>query len=134
MIYFDTDVLINYLVIQDVKKNQESVSLYKNASKNGLFFCSLLCLQETTFVLSRLNISPDIIENIVSHWLTTSSIGYTSAHYSRAMELAGKVGFGSINDCIHTAIAESFCTELYTYNRADFKKIRKFTDLKISIF
>ena len=56
MIYFDTDVLINYLIEQDKEKNAQAVGLYNHASEKGEFFCSLLCLQETAFVLSRLNV------------------------------------------------------------------------------
>ena len=48
MIYFDPDVLINYLIEQDKEKNAQAVGLYNHASEKGEFFCSLLCLQETS--------------------------------------------------------------------------------------
>ncbi|WP_138992792.1 type II toxin-antitoxin system VapC family toxin [Larkinella sp. C7] len=134
MIYFDTDVLINYLVEQDSAKNQQAIQLYQNASKEGLFFCSLLCLQESAFVLAKLKVPTRDIESLVDSLLAPPLVNYSVAQYRRAIELAKKVGFQNINDCIHTAIAETYCAELYTYNQSDFKRIKKYTNLKITIF
>ena len=61
-------------------------------------------------------------------------MGYEINHFKRAVKLARKIGFQHINDCLHTAIAEEHCDELYTYNKADFKRIQQYTDLKITIF
>lgn len=49
MIYFDTDVLINYFVEQDVSKNQQSIRLFQEATSNGHFFL-LLALFAGAFV------------------------------------------------------------------------------------
>lgn len=133
MIYFDTDVLINYLVEQDKVKNTQAIDLYQYATEEGLFFCSLLCLQETAFVLSKLGVKNGIIEEITSRLLLFKPVSYSRKEYERACLLAKRVGFQSINDCLHTAIAESYCTEIYTYNKSDFKKIKMFTDLKVTI-
>ncbi len=133
MTYFDSDVLVNYYVAQDPQKHVEAVQLYKETTASGSFCCSLLALQETSFVLSRLNVSLRKIEEMLRAnfpYLTTT---YEVSHFNRAIEIARKVGFQHINDCLHTAIAEEYCQELYTYNKADFKRIRKYTDLKITI-
>ncbi|RRA99096.1 type II toxin-antitoxin system VapC family toxin [Larkinella rosea] len=134
MIYFDTDVLINYLIEQDFAKNQKAIQLYQEASKTSLFFCSLLCLQETAFVLSRLKVSAKDIESMIDGLLTSETINYNATIYKRGIELAKKVGFQNINDCIHTAIAEIYCQELYTFNQSDFRKIQKYTNVKITVF
>lgn len=134
MIYFDTDVLINYLVEQESAKNQKAIQLYQEASKKGLFFCSLLCLQEAAFVLSRLKVSAKDIEAMIAGLLTSETVNYDAITYRRGIELAKKVGFQNINDCIHTAIAETYCQELYTFNQSDFKKIQKYTKIKITVF
>lgn len=133
MIYFDTDVLINFLIEQDPAKNQRSIQLYDEASKNGAFFCSLLGLQEAAYVLSRLKISADDIETMIDSLIRPDTINYDISHYRRAVELAKMLGFQHINDCLHTAIAETYCTELYTFNESDFKRIQKYTKLKINI-
>lgn len=133
MIYFDTDVIINYLVEQDLAKNRQANQLLQNASENGSFFCSLLCLQETSFVLSKLKVSDGDIAEIMKDLLNSGMVNYTAEHYKRAIEISGKIGFKNINDCLHTALAESYCSELYTYNLSDFKKIQNYTDLKITI-
>lgn len=59
---------------------------------------------------------------------------YTKSEYIRAKEIALKVGFDNINDCLHTAIAESHCDELYTFNKKDFERIKAFTNLSIRLF
>jgi predicted nucleic acid-binding protein len=133
MIYFDTDVLVNYLIRQDAAKNQQAVQLYQSASDEGIFFCSLLCLQETAFVLNRLKVDNQNIDTMISSLFTSSMVSYNANQFSRAKELAKKVGFQNINDCLHTAIAETYCQELYTFNKSDFKRIQRHTKLKITI-
>ena len=61
------------------------------------------------------------------------ALAYEILHFKRALELARKIGFQNINDCLHTAIAEEHCDELCTYNEADFKRIQTHTRLKITI-
>ncbi len=98
MIYFDTDVLVNYLVKQDEDKHEQSIELYQNASSARTFFCSLLCLQETAFVLSGLKATEDEIEEMVEDLLTPDTVNYTVAEYRRAVQVAKKVGFIVRND------------------------------------
>jgi predicted nucleic acid-binding protein len=132
MIYFDSDVLIHYFIEQDSVKNKQSIGLYDHATSLNLFTCSLLSLQETAYVLSRLKVQSTDIE-IMLDSLTSETVGYEVSHFKRAVELAKKVGFQNINDCLHTAIAETYCTELVTFNSADFKRIQKYTNLKITL-
>ena len=134
MVYFDTDVIIHYLVEQDKSKHRHAIKLIEDASKAGLFFCSLLCLQESAFVLSKLKVPDDDIEGMMMELINFQTVNYTETHYKRAIKLARKIGFQNINDCLHTALAESYCDELYTYNLSDFKKIKNFTTLKVTIF
>jgi len=65
--------------------------------------------------------------------LPHNPVPYTTVSFRRAIELAREIGFQNINDCLHTAIAEEYCVELYTFNKADFKRIQKFTELRIFI-
>ncbi len=45
------------------------------------------------------------------------------------------ISFKDFNDCLHTAIAEQRCSDFYTCNYRDFKRIQSFTSLNIhSIF
>jgi predicted nucleic acid-binding protein len=133
MIYFDTDVLIHYLVNQDRKKHHFVNKLYEKTNADKTFFVSLLTLQETAFVLAKIKMeSFEIIEKL-RVFEVSRPVNYSFDEYIRATELCKKVGFLNINDCLHTAIAESYCTELYTYNQTDFKQIRNHTSLKINI-
>lgn len=58
---------------------------------------------------------------------------YGIEEFNRAKELAIKVGFNNINDCLHIAIAEKHCRELYTFNKEDFTRLQKHTSLPIHI-
>lgn len=133
MIYFDSDVLVNYFVDQDLVKHAQSIKLYQSATYSSTFCCSFLSLQETSFVLSRLKVEPVKIDGVVQSMFPYLLENYNLSHFERAVELARQIGFQNINDCLHTAIAEEYCDELYTYNRADFKRIKAHTRLKITI-
>lgn len=133
MIYFDTDVLIHYLIKQDPAKNQQAIQHYRDASEKGLFFISLLHLQEASFVLAKLQVDSADIDSMITGLLPHATINYDADHFTRAKELAKKIGFQNTNDCLHTAIAETHCQEIYTYNKSDFKRIQKYTKLKITI-
>ena len=65
--------------------------------------------------------------------LKLGPIVYDVEILQRAFDIAKIVGFRNINDCIHTAIAESNCTELITYNKRDFSKIKEFTKIAVTI-
>jgi len=133
MIYFDTDVLIHLLITQDIDKHKQARALYQTATDKEQFFISLLCLQETAFVLHKLGQKQDDIEAMLDTFLTFSPVSYDIPEMKRGIALGKLIGFQNINDCIHTAIAEVHCTEMYTFNKADFKRIRKYTKLKITI-
>lgn len=133
MIYFDSDILVNYFVIQDPQKHLQSVELCQSSINTGNFFCSLLLLQETSYVLSRLGVESDRIEKMMKSTLPYLTKPYGIHHFERGLTLAKIIGFQHINDCVHTAIAEEYCNELYTYNKADFRRIQIHTRLKITI-
>ena len=133
MIYFDTDVLVHYILNQDKKKHLLAKKLYEKATLNGTFFVSFLTLQETGFVLAKLKMNNFEIDEKIKNFYNFNPINYTFEEFKRATTLCQKVGFQNINDCIHTAIAENYCKELYTFNQADFKQIKNHTSLKINI-
>ena len=84
-------------------------------------------------MLSKLEVVALEIEEMVEDLLTPNTVNYSAVEYRRAVQMAKKIGFQHINDCLHTEIAETHCDELYTFNKSDFKKIRRLTDLKITI-
>nr|WP_293838143.1 PIN domain-containing protein [uncultured Arsenicibacter sp.] len=133
MIYFDTDVLIHFLVNQDVDKHQLANELYQQAAQQERFFVSLLCLQETAFVLHKLGEKPDNIQAMIQAFLPFQPVAYQIDDLQRGISLAMAIGFQNINDCLHVAMAEKYCQELYTFNKADFKRIQKHSRLKITV-
>ena len=133
MIYFDTDVLIHYLVEQDSDKHLQAIRLFEQASENGLFFLSLLCLEEAAFVLAKLKVDTLSIDMLVNRLLPHATVGYDRNQFLRAKDLAKKVGFQNMNDCLHMAIAETYCQELYTFNKSDFKRLQPYTTLKVTL-
>jgi predicted nucleic acid-binding protein len=133
MIYFDSDFLVNYFVVQDRKKSQLTEKIFDKANHNSKAFISLLNIQEIAFVLAKLRVETVETNDILSTLNKFTPINYTFREYLRACELCQKVGFQNINDCLHTAIAETHCQELYTFNQSDFKLIKNHTSLKINI-
>lgn len=133
MIYLDTDVLVNFLVQQNVDKHDLAGRIFEKASEEGSIFVSFLVLQELSFVLGKLNVpAPEIRANVNALALLQPH-AYHLREYHRAVYLAERIGFQHFNDCLHTAIAERNCDELITFNRSDFSKIKLFTDLKITL-
>ncbi|CAG5073804.1 hypothetical protein DYBT9623_04930 [Dyadobacter sp. CECT 9623] len=134
MRYFDSDVIFNYVVIQDYAKNQRANRLILDAIKDACFVISTLVLPELGYVLARFDLEPKQIK-IELEFLTSLNICTISKNdLNRAIQLSETIGFKHINDCIHTAVAENLnCESLYTYNKSDFKRIQKLTDLEIII-
>lgn len=65
MIYLDTDVLVNFLVQQNVDKHDLAGRIFEKASEEGSIFVSFLALQELSFVLGKLNVpAPEIRANV----------------------------------------------------------------------
>jgi predicted nucleic acid-binding protein len=131
MDYFDTDVLIHSLANQNANLHLKATDLIEESIKNNRFAISWLSIQEIGFVLAKLGQpASNIILNLNS-LISSSPAQYGSTEFKRAMELAEIVGFKDFNDCLHTAIAEQHCTDLYTCNYKDFKRIEPHTTLNI---
>lgn len=134
MHYFDTDVIINAIIEQDPVKHQEAKALIFKALNDNSFVISTLVIQETAYALARLSIPSEEIERNLAFFSTQNVHLAEHAALKRGIELGSLIGFKNINDCIHTAIAESInCQQLHTYNKADFKRIQTCTNLKIRI-
>jgi predicted nucleic acid-binding protein len=97
------------------------------------FIISWLSIQELGFVLAKLNEPIADINISLSQLISSIPVNYDKLIFERAIELANRIGFKNFNDCLHTAIAEQYCTDFYTYNREDFKKLKDLTFLNIHI-
>ena len=133
MIYIDTDVLIHAYVIQDEEKNRQANKIIEQVNENDIAVISTLTVQELLFVLAKLGIEDEVIHSVYDEILQLEPLAYDTAVLQRAYDLANHVGFRNINDCIHTAIAESHCTELITYNKRDFSKIKELATIRVTI-
>lgn len=134
MEYFDSDVIFNFLVLQDDQKHQDARRLVFESLKNATFKILTLVVQEVGYGLSRFGISDTEILTKLTYLTSREVIEIKNSHIIRALQLAREIGFKHINDCIHTAIAESINPDkFYTYNKADFKRIQLHTTLEITI-
>jgi predicted nucleic acid-binding protein len=88
-------------------------------------------MQETAYVLHRLGLEKHDIESTLTTFLTFEPVSYEVPEMQRAISLCKNVGFQHINDCLHTAIAERHCDELYTFNKSDFRRIARLSKLKV---
>nr|WP_295932108.1 type II toxin-antitoxin system VapC family toxin [uncultured Dyadobacter sp.] len=133
MIYFDTDVLVHFLIAQDFDKHTKANGMITAALSAGTFSISLLSIQELTYVLHRLGQKQIDIEAVTSTFLKHNPAVYDISDMYRALGLCKYVGFGNINDCLHTAIAERSCDTLCTFNKSDFRKIAKHAGIRLQI-
>ena len=133
MIYIDTDVLVHAYVVQDAAKNRQANQLIRQANANDIAVISTLTVQELLFVLAKLDIDDEIIHSVYNEVMQLEPLAYDTTILQRAFDMARHVGFRNINDCIHTAIAERHCSELITYNRRDFSKIKEFATVSVTI-
>ncbi|MBO9612606.1 MAG: PIN domain-containing protein [Dyadobacter sp.] len=133
MIYLDTDVLIHFLVPQDVSKYRLAKDIFDRLVSTGTLKVSFLALQETAYVLNRLGLGKEDIESTLTTFLTFAPVNYEAAEMQRAIALCKNLGFQHINDCLHTAIAERHCHELYTFNKSDFRRIAQLSKLKMTV-
>jgi predicted nucleic acid-binding protein len=134
MRYFDSDVLVHYFVNYEPVKHQQAQKLLKQAVDEGLFYISLLSVQETTFAMAKLRQPLLEINEAFKQLLLTKPVAYEISDFQQASQLPQHLGFQNINDCLHTALAEANnCTELITYNRKDFVHIHPHSRLEITI-
>lgn len=133
MIYLDTDVLVHAYVVQDVQKNRQANEVIEQVTEDDAVVISTLTIQEMLFVLEKLGVDNREIEIAYEELMQLNPVVYDTEILQRAFDLSKRVGFRNINDCIHTSIAESHCTELITYNNKDFRKIKEFTKIRVTI-
>ena len=134
MHYFDSDVIFNYVVIQDAVKHEQANKLILEAIAQDQFIISTLVIQEVGYGLARFELKSDLIKYELDYLLSLNITNIHKQHLSRALQLSEAIGFKHINDCIHAAVAESLnCDVFYTYNRSDFRRIQKISSLDIII-
>ena len=131
MIYYDTDMLVNYCVEQETAKHQQAIQLVEQAiaALMACFFISTLSLNELAFALTkvRVKVGRDKITKHLSDFYLLDPVPVTLAHLQRAAQIGYKVSFSHMSDCVHTAVAEEFCQGLCTYNGSDFSLIQPST-------
>ena len=131
MDYVDTDVLIHSLVNQNENLHLKVNDLLEAIINDNRFVISWLSIQEVGFVLAKLEQSTSFITLTLDQLMAPQPLQYSFAEFTRAKELAKIIGFKDFNDCLHTAIAEQHCSDLYTCNYKDFKRIQPHTTLNI---
>lgn len=96
MTYFDTDVVIHSIIVQDQLKHNQAIDLIRQAIENEAFFISFLVLHETAFVLSKLRFSSEFISENIKSFSTFASFHYSESIFSRARLLAEKSDFRTL--------------------------------------
>lgn len=131
MDYIDTDVLIHALVNQNRELHLKVTGMISEMIDRNRFFISWLTIQEVGFVLSKLDQPIPFITSKLNALISSVPASYGNPEFSRAMALAEIIGYKDFNDCLHTAIAEQHCSDIYTCNYKDFKRIQAHTNLNI---
>ncbi|RYU86179.1 type II toxin-antitoxin system VapC family toxin [Mucilaginibacter terrigena] len=131
MFYVDTDVLIHSMIKQNPSLHLQVKNLLDQFVEDNKLSISWLSIQETAFVLGKLNQPIESISLNIDFLIALQPAEYGLVAFNRATELAKIIGFKDFNDCLHTAIAEQHCTDLYTCNFKDFERIKPYTTLNI---
>jgi predicted nucleic acid-binding protein len=129
--YIDTDILIHSLVNQNSDLHLKMIDLIDEMNSQNRLSISWLSIQEVGFVLAKLNQAPAFISSKLDALISSMPVVYGYSEFIRAMKLAELIGYKNFNDCLHTAIAEQHCTDLYTCNYKDFQLIQSHTSLNI---
>ncbi|WP_262714440.1 PIN domain-containing protein [Pedobacter sp. BS3] len=127
----DTDVLIHSLVNQNTDLHLKANNIIEALALENRFSISWLSIQEVGFVPAKLRQSESFIISKVHPLMSAMPIQYGLIEFTRAIELAKIIGFKDFNDCLHTAIAEQYCSDIYTCNYKDFMRIQPHTSLSI---
>ncbi len=133
MIYFDTDVLINSIVIQDENKHCQAVMRIEKSLKENSFIISSVSIQELIFVLGRLKVGSQIIRKTFEFYSELAAYGLDRQVFRRAFDLAERISFVNINDALHLACAEQYASRIVTFNKDDFKKLKKHAKIAVEI-
>lgn len=133
MNYFDTDVLIHFIINQDQVKQKTATELLERNIFEQNITLSWLSLQEMLFVLAKLKVEQEIIDKNFLFFQSYAKLCISKDEFLRAYQIALKTSFININDALHTAMAEKACKVLYTFNKKDFVKIQKLSSLKVII-
>lgn len=131
MDYIDTDVLIHSLVNQNLNLHLKATDMIDEMITGNRFFISWLSIQETGYVLAKLDQPVSFISSKLNSLIASLPAQYGLNEFTRAIKLAEIIGYKDFNDCLHTAIAEQHCTDLYTCNYKDFSRIQPHTFLNI---
>jgi predicted nucleic acid-binding protein len=114
MNYLDTDVLIHAMINQNANLHLKINDMIEEMTHASTLVVSCLSMQEVGFVLAKLGQETTFITSQLNSLVAASPVGYGLSETQRAITLAEIVGFKHFNDCIHLAIAEQYCTDIYT--------------------
>lgn len=93
MIYFDTDVLVHFVICQDETKHSVAKQSIIDAVRNSEFLLSMLSLQEWLFVMAKLAVSTEIIEKNYAIFKQFATLSIDSEIFEREHALASRIGF-----------------------------------------
>lgn len=120
-------ILVDALVLKEAKASSEIENIITTSDR----LYQALATNELAFALTkvRVKVNRNEITKHLSDFYLLDPVLVTLEHVQRAAQIAYKVSFSHMSDCVHTAVAEEFCNGLYTYNRSDFQLIEHHTKL-----
>ncbi len=133
MWYFDTNILAYSLTAVEKEKMTLSQELIKKAISDDMFLISPVVLQELVFVLAKLKLEKEMVEESVGTFSKYCRFELDAQVFQEAFQLCGKLNvYRSINDAIHLKFAEKYSKKLLTFDK-DFKKFREHSAVAIEV-
>ncbi len=103
--------MFNAIILQDYRKYVESNELIFEAINDEKIALSSLLIQELGYTMGNKGMAEAVIEEHLAKIMKNFLQSVSHQHMVRAIIVATKIGFKNINDCIHTAVAESLGCE-----------------------
>ncbi len=134
MIFCDTNILVySSLMTLDKNKYETSNNLLSELISEDALLINPLVLSEYIFVLSKLKIDENVIEQGINQFKDFVYSEISKDTILEAYKYSKQFSFGrNINDIIHIIVAESYCDKLYTFDK-DFKIFIGKTNIEIEI-
>ena len=93
----------------------------------------MLCAIFTLILIVIMSVNIALSTNRGASTNRAARIGHEQGVFKRAFEIAEKLSFIHINDALHLACAEKYARSIVTFDKDDFRKLRKHTAISVEI-
>jgi predicted nucleic acid-binding protein len=133
MIYFNTDVILHSIIINDEAKHDKANELILNAIQDEKLVLSTLSLSNLISSLAKLDADKELIAKSVNLYRKFIGITPDEVDVMSAYRLCQHIfSEDMIEDVLHLMLAERKCERFVTFNNS-LEKIQIYVNIKIDV-